>query len=254
MRQKIADSLRQLGLTENEASVYLALINHSPCFVAPLVQATRKHRQMVYNALETLSERNLVSRSLKNGKYQYELSDPNRFLLMIHEQEEVAQEVIASIQSKISSSSEQVESFRGIDGYKRAITELLGLAERHNEYLVLNSNSKEFTRITAPFQKDFLARLRKVKKTGGKVEVLVYPDNVADSRNQELHGQFFGDPFDTKVVDQPTPPQTIWISGDSVYLRNRLADPLVIHLRSVDLAKRYREYFYTLWSRAKNLE
>lgn len=254
MRQKIVDSLRQLGLTENEAAVYLALVDHSPCFVAPLVQATRKHRQMVYNALETLGERNLVSRSLQNGKYLYELSDPNRLLLMVQEQEKVAQEVVTSIANQINSSSEQVESFRGMDGYKLAITELLGLAEKHGEYLVLNSNSKEFTRITASFQKEFLGRLRVIKAKGAKIEVLVYPDNAADSRDPALHGQFFGDPFDTKVIDAPTPPQTIWISGDSVYLRNRLADPLVVHLRSADLAKRYRDYFYTLWGKAKELE
>jgi len=253
MSQKIIDSLKALGLTENEADIYLALVKFSPCFVAPLVQETRKHRQMVYNALETLLKQNLITRSIKNGKQLYELSDPSRLMGIVREQEIIAQNVIDTIQEQVQSSAEQVEALRGINGYKIAINGLLQEAEKYDEYLVLNSITHEFLEITAPFQKDFLKRLRAVKANGGRVKVLAYGNEVAAMQSASLGKQFYSDPFETRILSGIQPPQTTWISGNSVYLRNRLADPLIVHTKSQDLSSRYKQYFSELWEQAKIL-
>ena len=251
MSQKIIDNLKTLGFTENEAEIYLALMKLSPCFVAPIIQETRKHRQMVYNALETLLKRNLITRSMKEGKQLYELANPERLMAMVEEQELIARETIEQVKDQVRSSEEQAEALRGLNGYKAAILELADSAIKTGEYLVINSIPSEYKAMTEAAQVPFLKKLQKVQVNGGRLQVLIFPSNREDALS---NNQFSGHPFVTRVViNHPEPPQTIWISGDNVYLRNRLVDPLIVHITSPDLAKRYRAYFQELWSEAEQL-
>ncbi len=94
------DTLVQLGLTQNDAAVYTALVEVGPCFVAPLVKETKKHRQIVYNSLETLLKHNLISVSQKNGKNFYVISNPHHLLADIKRKEALAENLITSIESK----------------------------------------------------------------------------------------------------------------------------------------------------------
>lgn len=92
--------LVELGLSKNDAAVYAALVDVGPCFVAPLVKETKKHRQIVYNSLETLLAHNLISVSQKNGKNFYVISNPHHLLADIKKREALAQNLITSIEQK----------------------------------------------------------------------------------------------------------------------------------------------------------
>lgn len=94
------DTLIQLGLSKNDALVYEALVETGSCFVAPLVKQTRKHRQIVYNSLETLIAQNLVSVSQKNGKNYYSISNPHHLLSEIQKKQASAQSLIKLIEEK----------------------------------------------------------------------------------------------------------------------------------------------------------
>lgn len=248
MSQQIIDSLKTLGLTENEADVYLSLINNGPCFVAPIVQDTRKHRQMVYNALDSLQKRNLVTKSIDRGKFLYEVCDPERLMAMVMEQEEIARSVIDKVQSQMKASQEQVEIFRGADSYQVAISTFADIAVKNNEYLVLNSQPKEYKSIVTSFSTKHLEKMWAIRNNGGALDMLLFPNQKEAALSSALKDEYLGKPYSSRVaVAFPEPPQTIWISGEEVYLRNRIGDPLLIHISSADLSKRYREYFYTLW-------
>jgi len=254
MSQKIIDGLKTLGLTENEADVYVALISNAPCFVAPIVQETRKHRQMVYNALDTLLKRNLVTRSIDRGKFLYEIGDPERLMVMIKEQEDIARTLIDRVKDQMRSSEEQVEIFRGADSYQTAIYSVADLGIQNNEYMVLNSQPVEYKSIITSFSVKYLEKMRTIRRNGGDLNMLLFPDQKKAALTGSLREEYLGDPYAARVATKfPEPPQTIWITGNHVYLRNRIGDPLLIHITSPDLSKRYREYFYTLWEGSEPL-
>lgn len=94
------DALIGLGFSKNDAAVYSALVEVGPCFVAPLVRQTKKHRQIVYNSLETLMSHQLVSVSEKNGKHFYSITDPQRLLESIKQREVMAESLINTIKQK----------------------------------------------------------------------------------------------------------------------------------------------------------
>lgn len=248
--QQLLDNLQTIGFTPNEAEVYTALIRLSPSFVAPLVKETGKHRQMVYNALDTLLERNLIARSIKNGKFHYELANPDRLVQLIKDQEQIAQDLANSINDQLSQPEEQVEILRGSKSYQEALLAFTDIARQEREYIIMNTIPAEFIAFTAGKLKLHLKRLRELKKEGVTLQLLAFA-SIQEQLNRPDFTPFIGDPYETRLsTATPEPPQTIWIAGNHVYLRNHLTDPILIHVISKDLAARYRTYFLGFWDKA----
>lgn len=228
----------------------MALIRLSPSFVAPLVKDTGKHRQMVYNALDSLLKRNLIVRSTKNGKFYYELANPDRLVQIIKEQEAVAADLALQIAGQITQPDEQVEILRGSSSFQEALLGFTDIARHNREYIIMNTIPREFVSFTASKLKQQIASLRQLKKEGVSIQLLAFK-SIEDQLRADSFWPYVDDPYETRLSpNTPEPPQTIWISGDHVYLRNHLEDPILIHIKSKDLAERYREYFNGYWQSA----
>ncbi len=90
----IYQNLLKIGLTRNQATVYLALFRHGEARAGELIKKTGFHRNLVYTALSELSEKKLVSISRVRGIAHYKTLAPNHLLIGIQEKEVLAKEVI----------------------------------------------------------------------------------------------------------------------------------------------------------------
>lgn len=250
-RQQLSDSLQQIGFTPNEAEIYTALVNTSPTFVAPLVKETGKHRQMVYNALDTLMKKDLVARSVRNGKYCYELNSPDQLVQMIKDQETIAHDLATAISTQINQPKETVEVLRGSQSFRDAILKLPSLGHQTREYIIFNTTPNEYVAFTGKMLTAQVKLLRELHKTGVAIKILAFA-SVADQYHSPSFWPLVDDPYEARVsTATPEPPQTVWISGDHVFLRNHLEDPILIHIISANLAQCYREYFQGYWDQAQ---
>ncbi|MBU2442745.1 MAG: helix-turn-helix domain-containing protein, partial [Nanoarchaeota archaeon] len=62
------DILEDLGLSEAEAKVYLALLETGSTLAGPIIKKTGLHRGTTYQILQRLIEKGLVSYVIKAGK------------------------------------------------------------------------------------------------------------------------------------------------------------------------------------------
>jgi len=67
----IQETLEKLGFTLNETKTYLNLLNLGSCLASDLAKKTGLHRRPVYDALNRLIEKGLVSYTIKTGKKYY---------------------------------------------------------------------------------------------------------------------------------------------------------------------------------------
>src|SRR3990167_8075191 len=79
MEKSFIQQLEQLGLTADEAVVYLALLEIGTSSVTPLSSVAKINRTACYAILQTLTEKRLVSKSLQRGKQYFAPADPTRF-------------------------------------------------------------------------------------------------------------------------------------------------------------------------------
>ena len=71
-------NLVELGLSKSEADIYLALIKFGKSTTTALTKQTGIHRTYIYDILEKLKEKGLISQIREEGKQYFMASDPSR--------------------------------------------------------------------------------------------------------------------------------------------------------------------------------
>ena len=74
----IETQLQELGLTEGEAKVYLALVKHGLATVGPVVKESRVAYSNIYEILARLQEKGLVTFIIKSKTHHYRAVPPHR--------------------------------------------------------------------------------------------------------------------------------------------------------------------------------
>jgi DNA-binding MarR family transcriptional regulator len=77
--------LQDLGLSVNEAKVFVALLNIGATTAGKIAEKCKLHRTNVYDSLERLGEKGLVSFILKDDKKLFEAADPQSLTRLVEE-------------------------------------------------------------------------------------------------------------------------------------------------------------------------
>src|SRR3989344_5880538 len=87
------ETLEKLGLTKNESKVYLALLDLGLTSSKNIINKTNLHRQIVYDSLNLLIEKGLVSYIIQANRKYFKVNDPKNFLEYFNKkQEEIERE------------------------------------------------------------------------------------------------------------------------------------------------------------------
>src|SRR3989344_6274974 len=89
--------LQEIGLTNSETTVYSTLLKLGSIKVGDLMKKLTLHRSRVYEAINRLIEKGLVSYVIKNNVKFFQASDPERLLSYIEEQKEKLNEKEKSV-------------------------------------------------------------------------------------------------------------------------------------------------------------
>ncbi len=247
------DTLIRLGLSHIEASVYELVVELGPCFVAPLVRRTKKHRQIIYNALESLEKRKLIVVLKKNGKNQYSIGDPQRLVTELQQREVLAKELVHKVLEKTKLGDEHVEVFSGPKSYLESIADYRQHALDAGEYIAIRGECKGWFDFFKPHFAGHVAEVKKLKRAGISVFILFF-ENERD-KAEEFIGPHIGDPYVCKIAPNESKlPHTAWLAGEHVYIVTPAIDPIIVHIKSKALADQYREYFYKIWAKATLLQ
>ncbi len=121
MEDKV-ESLVQFGLTKNEAKVYLALINLGSANAIEITKLSKVHRVNVYDVLERLREKGLISTIIQSNKRIFRPADPEQLLKLIKDKEELLNRIVPQLRKEFMSKHEkqQVHHFFGVEGVMRA--------------------------------------------------------------------------------------------------------------------------------------
>lgn len=249
----LTDNLIELGLSHIEAEVLETITKVGPCFVAPLVHATKKHRQIVYNALESLKTKKLILITKKNNKNYYQIADPDRFILSAKQNLVLANQVSSQIKHYLKKDREIVEVFDGPQSYEQGLADFRKNAEEAKEYIVIGGESKDWYEFTSLIFSSHVEELKKLKRNGIDILILFY-EAERGSAQKYIH-PYLHNPYVCRIADDKHRlPQTSWVAGSYVYILTPTIEPLVISIKSASLAEQYRSIFWRQWKDAKMLK
>src|SRR3989338_9161192 len=114
------ENLEKVGLNSNEARVYLALLELGPSLVGKITEKSKVHRRTVYDVLESLIDKGLVSYIVEINRKVFEATEPERLLELLKEREKEIKEILPELQTKKNASRRKQEAtiFRGKKGLR----------------------------------------------------------------------------------------------------------------------------------------
>lgn len=112
--KEILKKLEELGLSDKEARVYIALLPRQNTGTSNLIRATGLHGQFVYLALERLEELGLARHVVQSGRKKFSANPPERILALAEEKKFAAQAVVRQLAEQFAGKHEQsFEVFQG---------------------------------------------------------------------------------------------------------------------------------------------
>ena len=245
--------LEEIGLTQNETKVYLALNELGNSTISPIVQKAGISNSKIYIILDRLIKKGLVSHILINRVNHYKTAEPNRLLeyletkkKKIDKEEKKIREILPKLLmgQNLNDREREVEVYEGFNGLKSARERALNLMKKDNEMLILGA-SKFSTSQYEYYWENF--HKRRISK-GVNCRFLMYEETRNDV------GQKRGKWKLTKVKylkEKTVNPIRIDIYLNYTDIALDAVSPFVISIKSKEISDSFRNYFETLWKNAQ---
>lgn len=106
-KDNLPEKLCELGLSEKEARVYVALLPHRDIGSSKIIRSTGLHGQFVYDALEKLEGKGLAKHVVQNGRKKFTANTPRRILALLEEKRLSAQSIVRQLEQRFAGAHEQ---------------------------------------------------------------------------------------------------------------------------------------------------
>ena len=235
----IEDVLQELGLNRRESICYVALLELGSSRVGDIVKKTEIPSSKIYEILDRLIKRGLVTYVIKNNVKHYQSSDPKILLNVIDEKKALIEEIVPQLLLKQRFSEKQsVEIFEGKKAVFSLFTGLIDDARPGELYLVFSINEENKDESADIFFKNLAVRR---KEKGLDVRLLKNDRVYIKEKHTKLKLRF------TKI----NLPQGITIFRNKLILLSWRHYPVAIKIESGLFADQQKEFFLDLWKDAK---
>ncbi|MBP7708136.1 hypothetical protein KA107_00490 [Candidatus Pacearchaeota archaeon] len=247
----IYNLLREIGLTEYETKIYLALLEIGESTSGIIMNRANVNSGRIYQILDSLKEKGLISEVTKNKVKYFSPTDPKKLIAYLEEKEETIQKqkeevdlAIPQILSKVASRDKEakIEIYTGFEGQRTAFIKEIAKYKKGAELTVLGVKESNFypkkimdffeynvypkrlqNKVSVKKINDLEFKKLKIKpEKGAKIRYLAYPATTAVNTCEDL-----------TII--------------SIYS----GEILTICIESQDVAKAFRTQFDALWEIAK---
>ena len=246
-----AEILQEIGLTDSESKVYLALLALGDSTRASIVNKAGIAGSKVYDILEKLQEKGLVSIYLQNKVKHFKPTNPKQIMYYLENKKEKISQVEKQVESVLPSllktfnslkEEREVELLTGLKGLEILFREQIEiLKEGETCYVIGGTKGAEEENIVAFFKKIHLLREQKKIKTK-----MLY--NLIQKENTEKFYSKKEYPSTQIKYIEHTSPVAINVYKDRTVIIIFGKTITAIHIQSKDVANSFMEYFNILWN------
>jgi len=227
-------NIEKLGLTKNEALVYVDLLELGGSTSGGIIRKTGLHGSKVYAALERLKRKGLANYVIKSGKKRFAATDPHRLLELEYERENLVKRLLPELEQihRKPRPSVSLEIYEDWEGLKNIVQIALGC--RHFDVLASEDQDEIF-----PDYSEMISRQIVKKKIN--VRLLAKKNVMEQIANQKILPAFIPSPFSFVLLEK------------SVAVIVYAEKPYAILIESDAVSKKYKAYFEMLWKISKKI-
>jgi len=248
----IQDVLGKIGLTNSESKVYMALLDLGESSVGEIIKKAEIASSKVYELLDKLMEKGLVSTFLKAHVKYFKPADPSRLkeyltskIYSLKHYEKELDEILPSLHLKYTKHKEEteVEMFKGYKGVRTVFFDMIRDLNKDDEFLVIGGgdspSANENTKL-------FFEQIHKKRAEKGIIQRIIFSE--ARRKSYSLIRTF------KHTIARFLPygsPSTLNIYDDTTILLVMSPSPAAIRIKDKRITDSYRQYFERMWKIAK---
>jgi len=229
--------LQDLGLSDGEIAVYLSLLKLGSVPVSKIKEDTGLHRTTIYDFVEKLLNKALISFVVENNIRYYAATEPEKLLTLVKEKEENIKEILPKLNELMITKKDkiQVEIYRGREGFKTFLNDVLRLKKDIVAFGIDETQFEE--KFPILIEQYFI----KEKKAGIKERVLTSENTKLTYSSETITYRYIPDKF-----FHPAP---TLVYGDRVIVI--VWEPFtLVMMKNKNLADSYKKHFELLWKQA----
>ena len=245
--------LQNIGLTDGEIRVYLALIELGSSTSGPITDKSKVSSSKIYNILERLMQKGLVSYVVKEKTRYYQAEDPIKIKEYVikkeeeikHQKEEI-DKLIPSIQlkKKLEKNKSEVQVYKGFKGIQTITEHIYSNLSRGDTWFNVGVPSHQEEKYHNYWHEDHLRRI----KAGIKSKMLFNPKAPIETLKQrngykDCDARYMPIPVET--------PSWILIYKFTTVIILPGDEPIAIEINNKKIADSFMQYFDAFWKLSK---
>jgi HTH-type transcriptional regulator, sugar sensing transcriptional regulator len=185
---KIHRTLKEIGLSDNEAKVYIASLQQGPANASTLATQSGVKRTTIYSTLESLQEMGLIHEESRGLKRVFVAEHPDKLESVLQRRRLLLHTILPELSSvyfQIEQTEGSIKKYLGLDGIKRIYDDLLGELKEGDFYLVISDQQKWISHDPLYFEKF----KRERAKIGLSIR-LILQDSPSARRNKPIQKHY----------------------------------------------------------------
>ncbi|MEK6811782.1 MAG: helix-turn-helix domain-containing protein [Nanoarchaeota archaeon] len=239
--------LLKIGLTEGESKVYLALSEIGSSTVGPIVKNSKVAYSNIYDILNRLIDKGIVSFIIKNKTKYFQAASPSNLIQYLDKkQEQIAQEkeslkkILPDLEKlQESKSKQEAEVFIGKKGLRTAYEKLVKNTSKNDEILFFYIHDNKYAEESNLFYNSIVDLVNKTKNRG--ICNTEYKGSWFAKKSKHLTMKFSNLPL----------PGNIDIIKDKILLTSWGESIFSVLIHSESLANNLKNYFNEMWSKVE---
>jgi len=238
--------LEEIGLTKGEIKVYLTLLKLGETTTGAIIDNANISSGKIYEILDKLIKKGLVSYIVKEKTKYFTSSSPNRILDFMHEKEkelkskedELKKELPFLIElQKATKKGHETNLFKGYRGIQTAILEALDDLTSKDEVLAMGIISSKSETYNILWQNWHNQRIKRkiVCKT------------IFSDKNTKYYKSFKKMKHTRVKVLQGITPSAIDVIGNRVLIFTYGEEPSCLSINNPEIAASFTTFFNTMW-------
>ncbi len=247
---KIELQLEEIGLNKSEIKVYLSLLKLGASSTGPIINESNTANSKVYEVLEKLIKKGLVSYFTKENIKYYRAANPNRIIDFLEEKKkeiEVQQKKVNDMLPTLLAFSEEKQEeneafiFSGPRGIKTAFTSVVDELRKDEEVHIMGvyDFGETFLPLALYFQK-----MRTNKKIKAKFLINRKAENIAQEFKKYP-------PVEIKFMPENMLTPAIFLIYSDKVIINLAKEMTFFVLKSKSAQETFEAYFQMMWKMAK---
>lgn len=238
--------LEEIGFTKNEIKIYLALLRLGASTTGKIIENTGMHRAIVYDTLEKLLQKGIVSFVIKNNRKVFKAYDPERLSKYLEEKQEKLKAILPDLTEiyKVPKISVETNVYEGKEGIKTIFEDILKTKPKFYYVFASYGGAKEIL----PFYLEHF--YSKSEKLGIRLMGILMDTPQGRKRGEEL---IIHKNIELKYMPKEfVSPATTYLYSDKVaFIIWSKETPMAIMVENKNLYESFLNYFNMLWKVCK---